>query len=272
MTTMRCARAGTVLLAAMLATGLGRAAAAPVPPVSFEIGPEIETFSYHEEGALRNQGGLFGGYMTLSGNPADWLSLQAFGSLAGGNLRYEGQSFDGYPLEFDVPSFLFNTRGLAGFPLMADSVTLTPFIGFGVRFLDEDLKRNYDNGYRRQTTYLYTPIGLAMSVAAPGWTYGLRAEYDLFWTGLNRNRDVPLGDGGTRTITVRQDTGYGIQAAVFAQRQLNRILSLTVEPFLTYWDICPSDVERVWLRDYTYDFQRLANQTWVYGLRVGLAW
>lgn len=243
-----------------------------VSSVSLEIGPEMEFLSYHEEGALKNQGALFGCYANMCFNPASPFSFQTFASFVGGNLRYDGQSFDGHDLDFDVPSFLANIRTLAGFSLGSGQVVITPFVGLGLRYFNEDLKWDYHDGYRRETTWFYTPIGLAMTVTASTWTYGARAEYDLFWIGQNYNRDVPLGDGTSRNVSVRQDTGYGMQASVFAQTPLNRFLYLTIEPFLNYWDINSSDVERIWLRDDTYYFQRMANQTWTYGIRIGVAW
>lgn len=264
----KTAFSGVLLLAASF-----QAAAATVPFVSFEAGPEMETYNYHEEGALNNEGGLFGGYMAIKAEPSQRISFQFFGSVAGGNLRYEGKSFDDRPLKYDVPSFLANTRATMALPIPAGPITITPFCGIAMRYLDEDFEHNHQNGYQRETTQFYSPLGMALSVTNTTWTYGLQAEYDLFWTGANRNRDIPLEKGGSRNVTLRQDTGYGIQGSLFAQRQITKIFTLTIEPFLSYWDVSASDEETIWMRDdYPYDFQRKANQTWMCGLRIGLAW
>ncbi len=244
----------------------------PLYSIFTEIGLDFAAYDYHEESATSSKGGLLGLYAAMGFQPTDCFLLQAYASIAGGYLDYEGYSTDDRPLSYDVPTFLANARISAGFPKTFNSVTIMPFAGVGVRYLDEDYKHNHWDGYRRETTQLYLPLGLSLSVASGPWSYGLRAEYDLFLTGLSRNRDVPLGGGHSKTVSLRQDTGFGVQGSLFLQRDITEFLAFTLEPFVSYWDINDSDVEETCMLEHSHDFQRKSNQTWFYGLRAGLAW
>ena len=241
----------------------------------FEIGPEIEYYEYREPGIMKEYGGLFGGYASFTAFLMNQdLYFQTFGSIVGGTLTYDGGTYSGEPLTLDTPNILFNFRTLAGPYFGGENVSLLPFSGFCIRLVDDDLKRNYQWGYRRQTTYFYSPIGMELSTRSTLWSFGARGEFDIFWLGVNNNRDFPTSDRSREDVNLTQDpfTGFGLQASVFACAQLNRYIYLTIEPFISYWDVKKSSEKNVWTDQGNLTVYEPDNNSLVYGLRCGCGW
>jgi hypothetical protein len=248
-----------------LATAAGQAASAPV--LRLEIGPEVDSFHYREPGLMKEDGLLYGGFASLTAIFQSNLVWKVGGSLAGGILRYDGQTMDGEPVQVNTPDWLLDLRTSLGYKWNM----FMPFAGFGLRYWSDNLGANSPSGYKRETTYLYSPVGLEISrTFAADWTLGASAEFDIFWAGFNRNTDFP-GAGNT-TLNFRQHSGYGAKASVFLEYSMTRVLGLRVEPFLQYWDIGKSEERGLVTSDGTFTVFEPANTTTLYGLRAALGW
>ena len=243
--------------------------------IFFDIGPEIEYYEYREPGIMKEYGGLFGGYASFTAFTMDQsLFLQAFGSIAGGTLTYDGGTYGGDPLTLDTPNILYNFRALVGPNFGGEKASLLPFSGFCIRLIDDDLKRNYEWGYRRQTTYFYSPIGFELSTRSMLWSFGVKGEFDIFWLGLNNNRDFPTSDRSREDVNLTQDpfTGFGLQGSFFACAQVNRYLYITIEPFVRYWDVKKSSEKNILTDAGNLTVYEPDNNTLVYGVRCGMGW
>ncbi len=133
-------------------------------------------------------------------------------------------------------------------------------------YWNDKLNANSPAGYNRQTAHLYSSLGLEISRNFGGaWLLGARAEFDLFWAGLNHNTDLPLAED--ETVDLRQRSGYGAQLAVFLRHPVTRALGLEVEPFFQYWNIGESEQASLLTPDGIYTLCEPANATAMFGLR-----
>ena len=234
---------------------------------AFEIGPELDYFQYREPGLMKEAGMLYGGFASFTATFQSNVIWNIGASLAAGTLRYDGQTMGGEPVELDTPDRLLDLRTSIGY----NWSPVTPFAGLGLRYLNDNLGANSPAGYNRQTFYLYSPLGLEISrTFGNAWTLGARAEFDIFWAGLNRNTDFPLADNST--LDLSQHSGYGAKASVFLKHPMTRAMGLMVEPFFQYWDIGESEREYILTPDGLYVFFEPANTTSLFGLRAGLCW
>lgn len=216
---------------------------------------------------MKEDGFLYGGFASITAIVQSNMIWNLSASLAGGTLRYDGQTMDGEPVALNTPNRLFSLRTSVGYRWNL----LTPFAGLGVRYWHDNLGAFSASGYNRQTTYLYSPFGLEISKTfGNAWTLGARGEFDWFWIGFNRNTDFPLE--GNDTLDLRQPSGYGALLAAFLKHPVTRALRLTVEPFFQYWNIGESDPRFVLNGDGIYEFFEPANETSLIGLRGSLCW
>ncbi len=216
---------------------------------------------------MKEYGFLYGGFAALTTTFQSNLVWDLGASLAAGTLRYEGQTMGGKPVAVDTPDRILDLRTTVGYNWRP----ITPFAGIGLRCLNDNLGANNAGGYNRQNFYLYSPLGMEISgTFGKAWTLGVRAEFDIFWAGLNRNTDFPLADNAT--LDLSQHSGYGAKASVFLKRPLTRALGLMLEPFFQYWDIGESERKYVLTSEGLYTFFEPANNTSLCGLRAGLRW
>ncbi len=145
---------------------------------------------------------------------------------------------------------------------------ITPFLGFGYRYLNND--SNNFGGYEREVKYLYIPIGVkTISPFLANWTWGIHVEYDLFLDGKVKSH---LSDvyPALNDLENNQDfgDGYGIRVSLRFKKKLTHKLSLSVEPFVRYWDIEDSDISTITINGRPFaDGYEPANNTTSYGLR-----
>lgn len=260
-----------VLLAVIMALALAGDVSAQLKPFNFEVGPEFEYYQYREPGVMKETGGLFGGYMLFRATVASRLDARMFGSAAGGELKYEGSTWAGDALEIDTPNWLLNFRPTLGFALYAGDTVVIPYAGVALRYVQDDLAANYSGGYMRQNTYLYSPLGVEVRQYAGAWTFGLCGEFDVFWRGTNRNKDIPIGYS-KYSETMTQTSGYGIQGSVFAKAQVSPAFELSMEPFISYWDIGKSDTKTLRTEYGDISIYEPENNTLTVGCRLGLGW
>ena len=150
----------------------------------WELGGQIAHYRYLEPD-----------FAKLSGNRAGIVVTGTAVSTAGvfsrfdfresyGRLKYEGSGTkDG------VPDWILEARVVAGLDWVGHSVSLSPYLGLGYRYLYNDL-RGYTStgggGYRRESNYIYAPVGLtARFHLGDRWILAPTFEAEIFTRGRN---------------------------------------------------------------------------------------
>jgi len=208
-----------------------------------ELGIGLSHITYEEpDFNLKEEGIMYGIAGSYTYHNKFMFKLEGNGSL--GTVDYSSSSSG----EIDnIRNYLLEARVLFGydFPLSTSSL-ITPYIGFGYRYLNDDPSGKISSfgarGYERESNYFYSPIGLmAWIKLGQGWVVGPMAEYDYLWKGKQRSH---LGDAitGFPTIENEQRTGYGLRGSVKFQKMFTGI-GLNIEPFIKYWNIKRSENE-----------------------------
>lgn len=116
----------------------------------------------------------------------------------------------------------------------------SPYLGVGYRNLFNDWSGKTStgaNGYRRDSQYLYLPVGLTQRTGLGGVSrLATNVEYDQLLQGWQTSYlsdfNSPLGD-----INHRQNSGYGLRGSIMYEKT-----SWAFGPFLDYWNINKSDL------------------------------
>lgn len=167
----------------------------------------------------------------------------------------------------DHKDWHIDARGLMGYELQFGNHSLSPFSGLGYRVLSNDLRGTTTTGhrgYRRESQYLYLPIGLAHQ-----WDFGERVklttivEYDYLVKGRQTSNmeDVYEGTvtpGGTTLVSVEpakntQKHGYGWRGSIMLG-----FGNWMMGPYASYWRIDDSEV------DDHIEAQDNVGDTWVF--------
>jgi hypothetical protein len=165
-----------------------------------------------------------------------WFS-RIDGRVAYGKLKYEGSGTMN-----DVPNWIGEIRAVAGKDfLFGETLALSPYAGFGYRYLYNDL-RGYTStgaaGYRRYSNYTYAPIGLTMRLAMGGrFVIAPTVEYDAFLQGRQQTKLADTGIAGVQNVSNDQSKGYGYRAYLMFEYG-----HLAFGPWLHYWSIKDSEV------------------------------
>lgn len=202
---------------------------------------------------MKETGFMYGLFLSYSLRKE--LMAKFDGLLTFGQMKYEGSLSDGTPLTFTgINDTMFEVRAVFG-PAdpLSDTLEIIPYAGIGYRYLYDGADSS-PAGYRRESNYLYLPIGVESPLPTKtGWSLGFNVEFDLFLQG----RQVSyLGDAdpGFNTIENKQSSGYGLRGSLkFIRSGRNNII---LEPFIKYWKIGESEKETL-----TY-----------YGMPMGVVW
>lgn len=209
---------------------------------TWEIGPEISYIEYKEPDVMKEKGTMIGigaAYTYHNG-----VMIKVAGRYSYGQVDYQNSGTLN-----NIDDIIFEIRGLAGYDFRASStVTITPFIGLGYRYLEDDMAGRISStgakGYLRESNYYYSPMGIeAANVFDEDWSAGVILEYDYFWKGKQKSylSDV---DPGLNNISSDQNGGYGVRGSINIKKQTNRVFYV-IEPFIRYWNINKSDVQNV---------------------------
>jgi len=210
------------------------------------LAPELSYITYKDT-AMKEKGpfyGVLGAYTYRGALGFEKLSkgmLKLEGRLVYGKVNFDGQLVDGNTYRIrNVDDFLGEVRALGGydFPIF-ESTTITPFTGFGYRFLKDNLSKD-NAGYRREANYFYSPIGAETNTPlAQGWSAGVSAEYDFFWFGRQDTFYSDL-DPLFSDITNDQNKGYGLRGSLKVHKEMED-KNFIFEPYVNYWNIGSSD-------------------------------
>ena len=122
----------------------------------------------------------------------------------------------------------------------SNALSLSPYLGFGYRRLQNDLRGHTSTGavgYRRDSTYRYIPVGLVSRINVGGqWIVSPTVEYDVFKGGEQRSRLTDTGIGFDDASNT-QSHGYGYRVSVMIEYR-----SFEFGPWMHYWKIKDSDI------------------------------
>jgi hypothetical protein len=219
----------------------------------WETGPEISYIEYKEPDVMSEKGLMYGIGAAYSYH--NGVMIKVAGRFSYGQVDYQNSGTLN-----NIDDIIFEIRALGGYDFrILSSFTMTPFIGFGYRYLRDDMAGRITStgakGYLRESNYLYSPIGIeAVNVFGKGWSVGVILEYDYFWKGMQRSY-LSNAVAGYNDIENNQNSGYGGRGSIFIKKQGDRVF-FAIEPFIRYWNIDKSEVQ-----DLTY-----------YGTVIGTAW
>jgi hypothetical protein len=216
----------------------GALAEVALPRHSLEVGTEISYIKYEEPDIMEETGMMYGivGSYAYHNN----FMLKAEGKWSYGQVDYDGQLSDGTSYTIDnIDDYTLEFRGLGGYDFpVSETITITPYIGFGYRYLNDD--PSFDvYGYGRESNYYYSPIGVEITTPLKNdWSIGATVEYDYFWKGIQKSH---LEDflAGLDTLENDQNKGYGIRGSIKFQNKGEKI-GLVIEPYVRYWNIAKS--------------------------------
>jgi len=203
-----------------------------------ELGIQISKYKYDEEvnGSffMSTEGdklGLTGSFtIAFDGN---WY-ISGDGRYASGLVNYTGSGTKG-----SNPDVLTELRVVAGQDFDFGDYLLSPYAGFGVRSLSNDL-RGYTStgaaGYRRESSYTYLPLGLTHRLL---WGAQSRIstslEYDHFVGGQQTSYTTDVG--AVNNLKNSQKKGFGARVNMAYETG-----EWSAGFFYNYWNIQDSDV------------------------------
>jgi len=242
-----------------------------VPMHAFEIGLNLGYLDYEED--FSNIDPEWDGFMYgVIGSYTYHNMIMFHTSLeyTQGDIDYDGATQDGTPLSEDADDWIIEWRGLVGYDFTSNGHLITPFLGVGYRYWNDEVEG--PAGYEREVEYWYSPIGIeTVSPLSGAWTWGIAAEYDLFWSGTVKSHwsDILAGFNDPE---VDQDSGdgYGLRFSLRFNRAFANSSALSIEPYISYWDIDKSDLEILTFYGIPLAYVlEPENETLTYGLRIG---
>ncbi len=234
---------------------------------SIEIGLQTYWYKYKEEVDgnffMSTTGQKYG--LSLSGTKRLGEHAYLLGDLrcAAGDVKYKNDSGTaGF-----VPDYMYEARLLLGVEKEFDTLLLSPFIGIGYRYLYNDLRDLGNNGYRRESQYIYIPIGITHRFRL---NYKARIsttfEYDYFVQGKQTSY---LSDIGPAYASVfgdpvnYQNHGYGLRFSTSHEEE-----HWSIGLFFHYWRIGDSEVNYYSDPPLLYSIIEPKNETKEIGLQV----
>lgn len=206
---------------------------------TFEITPEISHREYDESNLnMHEKGTMYGlaGSYTYHNN----FMLKIEGTALWGNVDYNSPS----GVLNGIPDAMYEIRGLAGYDIPVQSSAITPYIGFGYRYLSDDSSGKTTNlgakGYLREISYQYMPLGVTgVTKFDNGWAVEGNIEYDIFLRG-DVNTHFSDAFPILPDVTNSQSSGYGVRGSIDISKKYGQF-TYVVGIFDRYWNIDRSD-------------------------------
>jgi hypothetical protein len=213
------------------------------PKHLFTLGAEISNIKYKEPNM--EEKGMMYGVVGSYAYHINKVMLKAEGKLAYGQEDYDGVTWGGTPLTLSgIPAYMLELRGLLGYDFTVKAITITPNLGIGYRWLQDNSQNKYSAGYKRESNYFYIPISMeAVANLGSGWSLGANVEYDRFLWGIQKTylSDV---DPGNNDIENRQTSGYGFRGSISIAKKYEKV-GFIIEPYIRYWNINDSEIEPI---------------------------
>ena len=238
-----------------------------------EFGLSVSSYKYEEPSlGMSNKGDKLGvnhfGTEVLDG---DWFVKDDL------RFAYGGVDYVGSGYQPGAPDWYLDARGVVGRDIQFGNAVYSPFVGVGYRYLFNDL-RGYSSsgaiGYRRESNYLYVPIGLTHRFALQdSAVLATTLEFDHLLIGrqLSRLSDLVGHSGYTiaSDVSNSQSSGFGFRADIMYEMD-----DMAFGPFLNIWRISKSDsvLQPLTQNGGTtwYYFSEPENRTSEFGLRMRL--
>lgn len=247
---------GATMTLGALATGDAIAAEdSAADGISQEIGVSASSYKYIEDNFMSLKGPLLGfDYGVRFALAGGWF-VKGDVRYARGDVDYDSE---GSGTAKNNTTWYLEPRLLAGYDFALGNHTLGPYTGLGFRYLFHDGRGRTsvgDIGYRRESRYLYLPLGLAHR-----WSFGERSsltttiEYDYLIEGRQTSE---LNDGAGQVGTPAGTTLVYIEAAKNDQKSghgwrgsiMLNVGNWSMGPYATYWRISTSEVDQAWALD-----------------------
>ena len=210
--------------------------AAPSRPLlatqsGIQLGLQGSYYDYKEPGyGVELEGAKFG--INPIGTLAfgETLFLTADLRYALGDSDYHGSGSN--PDNFED---LFDLRALAGHDFLFNTVSVSPFIGFGYRRLYSDergVTSDGSGGYRRTNQLYYLPLGITPRLRLDDHSrLAATLEGDIVLHG-NQESDLSDVDPSLPDLNNKQESGYGLRGDLNYENG-----NWALGPFATYWHL-----------------------------------
>ncbi len=144
----------------------------------------------------------------------------------------------------DNKDYTWELRGLAGKDIaLNDFNSLTPYTGYGVRYLYNDSRGITDTGftgYRRNSVYQYIPLGLThrLKLMDNQSRLATTLEYDYFLVGHQRSIFGDIVPGAPTLKNTQRDADGGVKGSILFETG-----DWSVGPWFNYWHIGRSNLQ-----------------------------
>lgn len=185
-----------------------------------------------------------------------------------GSLSYSGSG-----AQDGVQNYYYDIRGLVGKDYAIKDDVIAPFTGLGYRYLFDDqrgLSSTSANGYRREISYLYLPLGLIhRTLLDNSAKLETQIEYDYLIKGIVNSHlsDINANTTVYPDITNKQTSGWGMRLSTSYQKN-----NWALTPYFNYWFIQNSDYTTTTVKignvNYKGTFWEPTNRTVEYGIKA----
>jgi hypothetical protein len=202
----------------------------------FTLGTEVSYIKYEEPGYMEDKGTMYG-IVGLYAYHDKRMVIKLEGKFSYGQVDYDGAYWNGTPLTMSgISDYMLELRWLLGYDFVAKAITITPNLGMGYRYLQDNSQDKSDGGYQRESNYIYIPIGIeTVANLGNGWSLGTNIEYDLFLWGrqISYFNDI---DPNYSAVENEQMQGYGVRGSISIAKKGKKV-DFIIEPFIRYWNI-----------------------------------
>jgi hypothetical protein len=196
----------------------------------------------------------------------DWFVLGQI-DYSTGPVKYSGSG-----TASGIPQYYVNLKAALGRDFAFDGFVLSPYIGFGYRYLDQALGGTVTStgavGYDRRSTYNYIPIGVIHRFAVNDNKAKLETtlEYNYLISG-NQYSGLAAASPYLANQNNAQSSGYGINLTILYKQD-----QWGFGPYYKYWNIADSQTNfNSFVANgfpYTYTVKEPANTTNEFGLKL----
>lgn len=249
---------------------------------TFDVGAEAFYYRYQEPDAVdvKIRGPMYGYYANYAYRPSSTI----FNNLLTNVYFLQGRYATSRDLEYSGSGIIkgkhddaMEFRGLIGKDYDIDNALVTPYFGFGYRYLldrgNGQISSSDNWGYDRKSHYYYLPMGAYAAFDMPNnWETDFNAEYDILLQGMQKSF---LSDGNQffgsnyPDLVNHQDHGFGVRASVkFLKRGC--VVDFYVEPYVRFWNIEQSKEETILLDGTMQSLVEPKNNTTEVGSKFGI--
>ncbi|MBF0511018.1 MAG: hypothetical protein HQL13_01675 [Candidatus Omnitrophica bacterium] len=204
----------------------------------FEIGPDIFFQQYRAVKFDSKSRAMFeGGFIEDTFRPFNtqswWINVfhvDVSGNY--GNANYKAEDIKIH----NIDNCRLEPRVWVGKDInLSPNLLLTPYTGFGYRWLFKRLKNQDEGRGNEQTQYFYLPFGANLTLyPSEGWRLVFNAEYDLMFWG--KETDFTPDASSWKTFDNTLGRGSGARGGIKFVKVENGF-NIFIEPYFRYWYI-----------------------------------